>query len=406
MTEPLAALVRDGTVDLLILECYTHAPASLGPGPFAQSLGGVYHRVGLVKEADLLDKAIICLGHITDEPDLKGRRLTPDGLRTLAADLRKRFPECPGIAFYQAHERKTARELIQVCDEIGAALLAKPNTNRVRKHFKSDSYTVEWGAPRTFEPSAELEIGDGSGHGFTLNWLRFRPDDKRVEILSIRLDEGRHPYKSKWPPDRAPVTVIRAEMKPDAYAALLRDLAIVNAAKLRSVPQDPMTRSVTMSSSDFWGYARLTAKDETLVDLDWAGYEGSYHEIDFARPQVAVELARAAVKGLDFKEHALTGEERAWASAKFVRDWKKIKDAEFHWWVRERYIIMVGVVGDASALSALRDALQGAPKDRCVYYAINAITRLTKQDVRDKPVEEMDVEKTRQRVVEMLRDRK
>ena len=38
LTKPLAALVRDGTVDLLILECYTHAPASLGPGPFAQSL--------------------------------------------------------------------------------------------------------------------------------------------------------------------------------------------------------------------------------------------------------------------------------------------------------------------------------------------------------------------------------
>ena len=43
---------------------------------------------------------------------------------------------------------------------------------------------------------------------------------------------------------------------------------------------------------------------------------------------------------------------------------------------------------------------------RCVYYAINAVTRLTKQDVRDKLVEEMDVEKTRQRVLEMLRGRK
>ena len=58
LTEPLATLVREGTVDLLILECYTHAPASLGPGPFAQSLPGVYHRVGLVQKARLLDKAI------------------------------------------------------------------------------------------------------------------------------------------------------------------------------------------------------------------------------------------------------------------------------------------------------------------------------------------------------------
>jgi hypothetical protein len=227
-----------------------------------------------------------------------------------------------------------------------------------------------------------------------------------VGVLSIQLVEGRHPYKSKWPPDRAPVTVKHAELKPDAYAALLHDLAVVDAAKLSPIPQESGHRSAMMSSRDFWVYARLTAKSETLLDLDWAGYWGSLHEIDFAKPQAAVDLARAAVKGLDFKKHTLTAEERSWASEKFARDWKTIKDAEFHWWVRERYVIMVGAVGDVSALSALRDALQRDPKDRCVYYAINAITRLTKQDVRDKPVEEMDVEKTRQRILDMFRDRK
>ncbi len=284
----------------------------------------------------------------------------------------------------------------------GADLDAK----QVREHFKSDNYTVEWGKARTFDPTAELEIGDGSGHGFTLNWLRFRPGDKRVEVLSVQLHQGLHPYTSKWPPDRAPVAVTRAEMEPDAYAALLRDLAVVDAAKLSPVAQEPGEFSFTGSSRDFWVYARLTAKNETLVDLDWAGYWGSLHEIDFAKPRATVGLAHAAIKSLDFKEHAVTEEERQWASTEFSRDWKKIKDTKAHWWVRERYIIMVGVVGDASALSALRDASQGNPKDRCVYYAINAITRLTKQDLRDKPVEEMDVEKTRQRVLDMLRDRK
>lgn len=190
-------------------------------------------------------------------------------------------------------------------------------------------------------------------------------------------------------------------MKPDAYAALLNELAIVDAAKLSSVTHE---HSFTGSSRNFWVYARLLAKDETEVDYDWAGYWGSLNEIDFAKPQAAVALARAAIGDLDFKEHALTAEERRWASTKFVRDWEKIKAAGSHWWVRERYIIMVGVVGDASALSALREALQGNPKDHCVYYAINAITRLTKQDVRDKPVEDMDVEKTRRRMLEMLRD--
>jgi hypothetical protein len=274
--------------------------------------------------------------------------------------------------------------------------------DRAREQFKSDNYTVTWGTPRTFDPTAELEIGDGSGHGFTLGWMRFQPGRDRVEVLSIELDEGRQPYESKWPPDRAPVVVKHAQMKPDGYAALLRDLAVVDAAKLEAIKRN----SVTQSSRDFWVYARLMANKKTLIDFEWAGYWGSDAEVDFAKPQAAAALARAAVEGLDFKEHTLTEEDRSWASAKFVRDWKQFKDLKFHWWVRERYIITIGVVGDATALPTLRDILGGDPKDRCVYYAINAVTRLTKKDVRDKPVEEMDIEKTRRKVLDLLREGK
>ncbi len=72
--------------------------------------------------------------------------------------------------------------------------------------------------------------------------------------------------------------------------------------------------------------------------------------------------------------------------------------------MNERAIVMVGVVGDAAALPTLRDAMAGDPKKHTVYHAINAITRLTKNDLRDKPVVEMDVEKTRKKVLESLRD--
>ena len=85
-----------------------------------------------------------------------------------------------------------------------------------------------------------------------------------MDVLALQLAKGRHPYKSKWPPDRAPVTVKHARMTPDAYAALLRTLAIVDSAKLSRVPEDPM-RGFSSSSRDFWVYARLTAKNETLV---------------------------------------------------------------------------------------------------------------------------------------------
>jgi hypothetical protein len=68
---------------------------------------------------------------------------------------------------------------------------ADSDVKQVREHFKSDNYTVQWGTARTFDPGAELEIGDGSGHGFTLNWLRFRPGEELVDVLSFRRRPGK-----------------------------------------------------------------------------------------------------------------------------------------------------------------------------------------------------------------------
>jgi hypothetical protein len=284
---------------------------------------------------------------------------------------------------------------------VSAVAGAEPDADRAKKQLKSDNYTVTWGTAKDFDANAELEIGDGDGHGGKLGWVRFLPGRDGVDVLSIQFDEGWEPYKSKWPPDRAPVIIKRARMKSDAYATLLRDLAVIDAAKL-----EPIKGNSFSSTHDFWVYARLTVNKKALVGLDWAGYEGSSEELNFAKPRAVVTLAREAVKRLDFKAHTLTGTERAWASAKFARDWEKFKGLESHWWVRERYIITIGVVGDATAFPTLRDILGGDPKDRDVYYAINAVTRLTKTDVRDKPVEEMDVEKTRRKVLDLIRDEK
>lgn len=293
---------------------------------------------------------------------------------------------------------------------MGSAYGTEPDDAHAKKLLQSENYTVTWGTAPVYEPDAELEIGDGSGHGFSLRWLRFQPGKDGVDVLSIQFDKGWYVYKSKWPPDRVSVAVKCARLKHEAYATLLRDLAIVVSAKLMPVEQDGWH-----SSSDFWVYARLTTSKNILINLDWAGYRSDHAELDFAKPQAAVRLAWEAVKGLDFKDHTLTDGERAWARTKFVRDWKKFEKLEYHWWVRERYIETIGVVGDKAALPILRDILatdppKGKPRDasdgRCVYLAINAVTRLTKTDVRDKPVEEMDIEKTRQKILNLLSDKK
>ena len=100
--------------------------------------------------------------------------------------------------------------------------------------------------------------------------------------------------------------------------------------------------------------------------------------------------------------------------SKFARDRKDFEGLEFHWWVQERYIETIGVVGDKSAFPVLREILatdppKEKPRDasdgRCVYLAINAVTRLTKKDVRDKPVADMDIEKTRQKVLDLIKEK-
>jgi hypothetical protein len=294
--------------------------------------------------------------------------------------------------------------LVWPCSTVGA----EPGDKRVKELLESENYKVTWRAPVVYPRDAELEIGDGNGHGGSLGWLRFQPGKDGVEVLSIQKYNRRQPYKSKWPPDVVPVTVKRGRLKVEAYAALLGDLAVIDAAQLQAVERD----GFTSSSNDFWAFARLATSNKMLLELNWAGYEGSETELEFARPRAATLLAREAIKGLDFEDHALTERERAWASAKFARDWQRFKGSEYHWWVRERYIQTIGVVGDKSVLPALRDILAAPPQEkprdasdsRCIYYAINAVTRLTKRDTRDKPIEEMDIEKTRAKVLEVIDD--
>jgi hypothetical protein len=66
-----------------------------------------------------------------------------------------------------------------------SVLSAEPDVNRVREHFKSDRDTVKWGTASTFDSRGKLDIGDGSGHGFTLGRLRFQPGEGSVDVISI-----------------------------------------------------------------------------------------------------------------------------------------------------------------------------------------------------------------------------
>ena len=122
-TPPLFALVRDETIDLVIVEGYTHV-APNEPATLTTSWEGGLRRCDLMKEAGLLGKTVFCFGHITPGAQRNGQPLTMTWLRERAEELKKRYPEMPGVAFFQRGDDDTPefRGLIRFCDQLSGEL--------------------------------------------------------------------------------------------------------------------------------------------------------------------------------------------------------------------------------------------------------------------------------------------
>lgn len=284
-----------------------------------------------------------------------------------------------------------------------ALMLMLQAPDDVQELLESPAYKVTWNEPDTLDSQTILEVGTGSGHGLSMHWLRFQPGEVHVEVLSITYQEERTPYQSKWPPDNVPIKVKRAVITKAAYATLLTKISWLKAAKLVPNKSEPETRS----SNDFWVSVHATWKTVPVLDQDWAGYNSSTDEPLFAVPRAIGVLAAKAIKSANSKPYELTAADRTWASARFNRDWKRFATKDDHWWVRERYLVTIGVVGDATVLPTLTKLLQapipkGSSESRCIYHAINAATRLIKKDVRPKPVENMNLDQAKSKVLELL----
>jgi hypothetical protein len=303
----------------------------------------------------------------------------------------------------QVYRRIVLLILLTSAVQLTAVLTVRAQFDKsIRDKFVSEEYSVSWAKVRDFPKDVDLRIGYGSGHGGTLGWVWFRPSGPHIEVLSVGLDEGWNPYKSKWQPDIVPISVKRGILEPSKYAALLRQLAIVDSARLSRMPQN----SASSTSANFWVAAEVARDESNLMSLDWAGYSGSFDEVEYTKPKIAVDLAKEAISKLDLVEHILNPGERGRISARFVEDWNKYRNRKFYWWVRERGIMIAGVLGDNASLPTLVEILSGKvkgdPGDRLIYYAINAVTRITGKDVRPKPVEEMDLEIAQKKVLELV----
>ena len=126
ITDPTASLfelVRDGTIDLVIVEGYTHVAPDTSANLTTSWEGGL-RRCDAMADAALIDKTIFCFGHITPGAQRNGQPLEATWLRERAEELKKRYPEMPGVAFFQSGNDDTPefRKLIHFCDQLSGEL--------------------------------------------------------------------------------------------------------------------------------------------------------------------------------------------------------------------------------------------------------------------------------------------
>lgn len=129
VTEPtpvFRSLLKEGAVDLAIIEGYTFVP---NHPEWAISWEGVLRRVELMKSEGLLHKTVVCVGMVSPTPDKHSRYMSAEELTRQVEELAKCYPQMPGIAFYGVTDwgeykidiAKT-KELVLLADKVAGKL--------------------------------------------------------------------------------------------------------------------------------------------------------------------------------------------------------------------------------------------------------------------------------------------
>lgn len=122
-TPTLARLVKRGVVDLAIIQGYTHAAPRYGEHATVHWPTAL-RRCKMAKDLGIEAKSIFAFGHITADKNAAGQTLDVDQLAERAAEIKKKFPRMPGIAFFEdnSDDSPRLRRIVQACDEISTNL--------------------------------------------------------------------------------------------------------------------------------------------------------------------------------------------------------------------------------------------------------------------------------------------
>lgn len=91
---------RDGTVNLFLIQGFTHSTPELAQAK-AVTWDNAMARCEAFKAAGLLPKTIFAFGEIDRDALLDGKKLSKEWLGEKMREVKKRYPEMPGVAFLQ-----------------------------------------------------------------------------------------------------------------------------------------------------------------------------------------------------------------------------------------------------------------------------------------------------------------
>lgn len=119
-TPTFLSLMRDGTIDLALIEGYSFVPNHPDWSISFKDL--IKNRVEVMKRAGVLDRTIVCVGQCSAVKDKYGNQMTNVELVDQVRYIAHHYPEMPGIAFYGGGDANNppSRKLIHLADRLSA----------------------------------------------------------------------------------------------------------------------------------------------------------------------------------------------------------------------------------------------------------------------------------------------
>lgn len=119
VSKEVAELAREGTVDLIIVQAYNlTVKRGIGVG-----WGTAFDRMDVAKKEGVENKTVFGFGHITSDANWKGGFVwTEEMVRQRMGELKARYPQMPGIGFFEAgaQDREAHAKTVQLFDRLSA----------------------------------------------------------------------------------------------------------------------------------------------------------------------------------------------------------------------------------------------------------------------------------------------